>query len=151
MQADVHAAPKRPILAQLNRALNLIAGPVEHTDRIACLELPMKLESEMNDRCHWAKRYKRFQTQKRLVMLGLQSKLSKKPRLPLIVELTRIGTRGRALDTDNLQSSAKAVRDAIATFLGVDDSDPRIEWRYAQGRGPRFVVRIELLTPPRKI
>jgi hypothetical protein len=36
------------------------------------------------------------------------------------------------LDSDNLSASCKAVRDAIAQFLGVDDASDRLHWVYRQ-------------------
>lgn len=39
------------------------------------------------------------------------------------------------LDDDNLRSALKAVRDGIAEKLGIDDRDPRVEWRYGQRKG----------------
>ena len=36
------------------------------------------------------------------------------------------------LDSDNLSASFKAVRDAIAAFLGVDDASARLHWIYQQ-------------------
>lgn len=40
--------------------------------------------------------------------------------------------RKRTLDTDNLAFAVKALRDAIAASLGVDDGDPRLRWEYGQ-------------------
>ena len=48
------------------------------------------------------------------------------------VLMTRIAPR--ALDSDNLVSSMKAVRDGIADALGHDDRDARIAWECAQRR-----------------
>ena len=50
--------------------------------------------------------------------------------LPAVVTLTRLG--GKSLDGDNLQRAMKAVRDMVAAWLGVDDADKRIKWRYRQ-------------------
>lgn len=47
-----------------------------------------------------------------------------------IVQIVRYGRR--SLDLDNLASAYKACRDLIAGQLGIDDNDPRIEWRYDQ-------------------
>lgn len=52
----------------------------------------------------------------------------------------------RELDSDNLQSSLKALRDAVAEWLGVDDRDKRVTWEYGQVliKGtPGVIVRIE--------
>lgn len=54
--------------------------------------------------------------------------------------------RQRVLDDDNLASGFKATRDGVADWLGVDDGDKRLTWRYAQEKGaPKFYgVRIEV-------
>lgn len=67
-----------------------------------------------------------------------------RPSLPLVVTLVRIAPR--ELDDDNLRGAFKAMRDAVAEWLGVDDADPRVEWAYGQKRaGPReYRVGIEI-------
>ena len=64
------------------------------------------------------------------------------PGLPLEVELVRVAPR--SLDSDNLTSSLKAVRDGVADWLGVDDGDERVRWTYGQRKGkPReYLVEI---------
>jgi hypothetical protein len=52
------------------------------------------------------------------------------PSLPVVVRLERIGWN--ELDDDNLRPAFKAVRDAIAAWLGCDDRDRRIRWEYGQ-------------------
>jgi len=63
---------------------------------------------------------------------------------PVAITLTRIALR--VLDTDNLASGLKAVRDGVADALGVNDGSSRIEWRYAQERGKpgEYAVRVEI-------
>lgn len=48
----------------------------------------------------------------------------------LTITLTRLGPV--PLDSDNLAYSFKAVRDAIAKWLGIDDNDQRLTWDYRQ-------------------
>jgi len=64
------------------------------------------------------------------------------------ITLTRIAPR--ALDSDNLASGLKAVRDGVADALGVDDGTSRIEWRYAQERGKpgEYAVRVAIQPSP---
>lgn len=45
-----------------------------------------------------------------------------------------IAMRKRVLDDDNLTGGFKALRDAIARSLGVDDGDNRIRWECRQVR-----------------
>lgn len=90
--------------------------------------LPIKTVSEANRRDHWAARAKRAKAQRWAAFCYVPTHP-----LPCVVTLTRIGPR--LLDDDNLRGALKAVRDGIADRLGVDDADPRVEWRYAQRRG----------------
>jgi hypothetical protein len=60
------------------------------------------------------------------------------------ITLTRIAPR--ALDTDNLSSGLKAVRDGVADALNVDDGSSHIQWRYAQERSKpgEYAVRVAI-------
>src|SRR5690242_18788265 len=95
-----------------------------------CVELPLRLESLANRREHWAKRSKRAKVQRLTAW-----RMAKVHPLPCVVTITRIGPR--PLDTDNLAISAKHVRDGIADRLGINDNDPRVEWRYRQTKSER--------------
>jgi hypothetical protein len=63
-----------------------------------------------------------------------------------VVTLTRVSPR--PLDSDNLASSLKAIRDGIADTLGINDGDPRVTWAYEQAKcrkGEQGVrVRVEV-------
>ena len=61
---------------------------------------------------------------------------------PAVVTITRLAPT--SLDSDNLQGSAKHVRDAIAAWLGVDDRDPRVTWHVGQERQKTYGVRLAL-------
>lgn len=55
---------------------------------------------------------------------------------------------GTARDGDNLASSYKQLRDAIAASLGLDDADSWIDWEYSQvrTRGQRgTIVKMEMI------
>lgn len=96
------------------------------------IELPIRIESEANLREHWAKKAKRAREQRLTVHYSLTG--ARRPvNWPLVVTLTRIAPR--ALDTDNLARGFKAVRDAVAAWLGIDDGSERIVWRYGQEKG----------------
>lgn len=66
--------------------------------------------------------------------------------LPAVVTLTRLG--GKSLDGDNLQRAMKAVRDVVAKWLGCDDADKRIRWRYRQR--PAWVMGCRIQVRERK-
>lgn len=64
----------------------------------------------------------------------------------LVVSL--IALRRRPLDPDNNAASFKALQDAIAASLGLDDGDARLVWQYQQmhtfGR-EGVLVRLEIV------
>lgn len=63
--------------------------------------------------------------------------------LPLTVTVTRL-SRGTLDAHDGLPASCKPVIDAVATWLGIDDADPRVTWQVRQEKAAGFGVRIEI-------
>jgi hypothetical protein len=128
------------------------------------LTLPIKTVSEANSRGRWQKGGGRKAKQRKAVRAALDAWKAAdvdrgRPAMGRVfaaggielhawdVLLTRITPSSRGLDPgDNLPMSQKAVRDEIATWLGVDDRDPRVGWSYAQEKGPKlyYGVRIEI-------
>lgn len=105
---------------------------------IAAYEIPVKMVSEANRHEHFRYRQMRARQQRAAAKLATSAALSGLTvGLPLLVVITRVSPRG--LDSDNLQGSAKHVRDGIADVLGVDDRDERVIWRVRQERGPAKV------------
>lgn len=114
--------------------------------------VPVATVSELNSRGHWRERHRRAKQQKELTTLLLRTHGSFDSREnppPYRVKLTRISPRP-IRDSDNLYSSTKAVRDAVALFLGVDDADVvpggKVTWSVEQCSEPRYAVRIEIET-----
>jgi hypothetical protein len=109
------------------------------------LELPLRLVSEANQR-GWSHKAQRAKGQRGPTKLALQARFGTiATDGHVVVTLTRIGPR--LLDDDNLASSAKAVRDGVADWLGIDDGDAaRVSWRYAQEAVGvrRYGVRIDV-------
>lgn len=105
--------------------------------------IPIRLPSAANLREHWRVRHRRTKEQRNLVTMFLGKPTH--PALPVTVRLTRIAPR--ALDGDNLQSAFKAIRDSVASWLGVDDADERVVWKYAQAKGgaKRYAIEIEVV------
>lgn len=121
------------------------------------IETPIVVVSEANARDHHhakAGRIRRQQQATLAALAGLPLRPLLLAHLRLRVTLTRLGAK--ALDDDNLSGAFKAVRDAVAHHLGVDDG-PRgpITWAYAQEAHRRHRltpgIRIEIATPaPRR-
>lgn len=111
------------------------------------VHVPVATVSELNRRDHWAERHRRSKQQKELTTLLLRTA---RPSAPLVapyrVKLVRIAP-GAIRDSDNLAAATKAVRDAVAAFLGVDDADVMgngdVRWSVAQERGP-YGLRVEI-------
>lgn len=105
-------------------------------------DLPIRIESVANKREHWGKKAARTKLH-RFAAIAVAPHA-----LPCVVTLIRVAPR--TLDGDNLQSGFKALRDGIAKRLGVDDADPRVEWKYGQQRGKakEYAARVEIEAAP---
>lgn len=121
------------------------------------LAIAMRTVSEANQREHWSARARRVSAQRQTIGRALASHgehlVALRAAPCIVVELTRVAPR--ALDSDNAVGAMKAVRDAIAAWIGIDDGSSRYEWRYAQRRGPASVmiafaitIRKGLVIPP---
>lgn len=127
------------------------------------LYIELKTVSEANCSQHWLAKFRRHRSQQRIVQLGMQSHTGKIP-LPCTVRLTRMAPG--TLDTDNLQSAFKWIRDEVSEILipekkkcfvteegrmrilkGRADDDPRITWVYDQKRSKIYAVLIEIILP----
>ena len=78
------------------------------------------------------------------------AKFGTPPPAPLTITITRVAPA--ELDTDNLAASAKHVRDGVSDWLGINDKDKRLQWRYEQEKqgkgvyGVKVRVQTRLLT-----
>ena len=142
----LHSGPKSPAPA----------GPPTITppsDWRVALDLPgLKLVSRSNAREYWRARYNRDQAeaaQVRLAWTGVNLR-DWQPPLPIIITMLRMG--GRPMDDDNLAGAFKAVRDALAALLGVDDGNPGVAWKCRQTAsaepGVRVTIRPKWTPPP---
>jgi hypothetical protein len=133
----------RPTLrrVQMKRALSI--ARLQGDDGSIGIELPIRIQSEQNLREHWATRARRAKRQRRMVADALLAMgRHRAPPLPVVVTLTRLAPR--KLDDDNAVGGHKHVRDQVAAWLGVDDADQRVEWRYAQERANAYACRIAI-------
>ena len=123
---------------------------------IASCFVPVPAVSEANRKGHepWRKSQKRHLAQKEHTLLTLRSWATDNQTAirelvlasPSIVRLTSVSVQQP--DDDNLASSVKYYRDAVAFWLGIDDKDPRVrfvpKWERWRGKGQRG-VRIEFV------
>lgn len=115
---------------------------------LQCVIPGLKLVSEANVRQHWAEKARRVKSQRAITLAVLRvhfgTKASEKFAAPYVVTITRVGPR--RLDSDNATGSAKAVRDAVAEWLALDDGDTqRVTFRVQQETGREYAVRIEVV------
>jgi len=127
-------------------------------------KLSIRTLSEANCSEHWSKKHKRHKEQQfyvRWALLNHFKDRKDKVNLPCTVKMIRMAPR--SLDSDNLVSSFKWIRDEISECLfqekktfcvlksgkikqikGRLDSDPRITWLYDQEKSKLYWVRIEI-------
>lgn len=123
------------------------------TPPLGRLQFPMRTERGQNAREHWRDRHRRVADEKLATswsLFGAFGHVNPWP-LPLVVTLTR-GAPSNGLDDDNLCASLKTVRDAVASWLDVDDKHRDVvRYRYAQERAKReWFVRIEFAPMPQE-
>lgn len=107
--------------------------------------VPIRTARGPNAREHWSARTKRVKKERHATGWLLRSVT--KPPVPCSVRLTRVAP-SNGLDDDNLQGSLKAVRDAVAEWLGVDDRlSEQVRYVYGQRRGA-WSVEIEFGVSP---
>lgn len=103
--------------------------------------IPVRTRSRVNQREHYRLTAKRSQEEHSAVG-WVMPRLS--PAWPVVVVMTRIGPGTRPMDDDGLGTALKAIRDAVAERLGIDDGDRRIGWVPRQERGKVHGVRVEV-------
>lgn len=101
--------------------------------------VPIETKSTSNLREHHMARARRVKHERGAVTLRMPR--WEGPPL-LVVRLTRVAPR--RLDDDNLRGALKAVRDAVAARLRIDDASPLVSWDYAQEKGEAS-VRVDIM------
>jgi hypothetical protein len=102
---------------------------------------------EANRRDHWAVKRARARVQQghalaSLYNLGAEVKRRFSDAPTIRVKLVRLG--GKKLDSDNLVSGFKAVRDAVAQWLKIDDGSDRFRFECDQEPAKEKGFRIEI-------
>lgn len=112
--------------------------------------LPIETVSEANSTEHWSKKHVRHRSQKKLIWVWF---LINQPVICLPCKITLIRLASRRLDSDNLQSAFKYIRDAISQEIldpthlksaGFSDSDPRITWHYDQKSAKSKGIKVQI-------
>lgn len=127
----------RPLVAVTHgpHPRNAATGQLGPLDAVSVF-VPIETPSVANLRLHWAAKARLVHRQRAAVaLLWPQDARGRRLVGGGTVTLTRQSAKGRLLDDDNLASAMKAVRDAVADQLDVDDGDLRVTWCYEQRRG----------------
>jgi len=107
--------------------------------------IPVFTLSEANASEHWTKKKKRKDLQKKWIWIFFKKE---KPIISLPCHIKLIRTSKRFLDSDNLPTSMKYIRDAIADQIfpglspGQADNDSRISWEYDQIKSQQLGIII---------
>lgn len=112
--------------------------------------VPLRTTNGQNAREHHMVRHRRVRAERAAIAWALATRTP--PAGPVRVLMTRVSPPGatgvwQPLDAhDNLRGALKAPVDAVAQWLGRDDADPSIEWRYAQrqGRAGQWAVEVQV-------
>lgn len=110
---------------------------------VGTIRMALRTGTGLNDREHWATKMRRVKSEHQFTAWAIAASKLGRPHAPIAVLLTRVSPATRRTDDDNLRGGLKSVRDSVAAWIGIDDGDSRIEWRYAQERGD-WGVRIDL-------
>jgi Holliday junction resolvase RusA-like endonuclease len=139
--AGVAPKPKRPPPDVRTRS----SGRWSITLTLAC-RVVSEANRSRND--HWVVKKRRGDAQREALANALRDAGLTDHTVPLPVLVTWVRVGRQVMDTDNLAGSAKALRDAMAKWIGVDDGDTdSVKWSYEQRSGDAGVeVRIENLT-----
>lgn len=107
------------------------------------ITIPLKTISTSNARLNRFKLAAMTKAQRSTTKHALGS-VALPPAQPLTIVITRIGPKN--LDSDNLATSQKGVRDGVADWLGVDDGSPLLDWQYQQRSGSKtYEIEIEVI------
>jgi len=115
------------------------------------LSIPVKTVSESNDHSHWTSKHKRHRIQKQAIWSAFKEG-NVQVSTPCHIKLTRLAPG--TLDSDNLSSALKFVRDTVASQIipglapGRADDDKLITWDYSQEKNKEYAIRIEIYDVP---
>lgn len=121
---------------------------------IVAVDVPLLVQSVLNLRETWPQRSRRVAKEREIVTKALRDQAGTGSLLPatwprLLVTLTR--RAGKRLDDDNATAGCKAVRDAVAAWLEVDDGSPRVVWVVQQEAHKRYVNTPSVLVEVRAL
>jgi hypothetical protein len=147
----VHNCRHAPVSADLyQQAVDNLAALIALRDghQLLRLRLPLAVETEANKRGdHWSKFRKRNNEQRLVVRLKAGEGGRSPPPHSQRVMVRIVVERPRELDSDNLSTAVKSLRDGVADWLArpSHDADPLTAWRVEYLKATSDHVTIEVL------
>ena len=115
------------------------------------LKIPIKTVSEANKTGeHWTQKHKRHKAQRCIIAKYWMCKILGQP-IPTRAKITFTRIAPRSLDSDNLQSAFKTIRDQLCELItgitqkGRADSGDRFQYEYNQRKGESKEYAIEIM------
>lgn len=146
MGIKVQGAPQQCVDQAMMGVTSCTRTGHELTD--VTITLPIRVQSEANQREHWAK--KRARTAQHRAVAGMMVERTGiarhiVPEDRICVTFTRLfPRRGKPMDSDNLAGAHKAARDGVADALGIDDGSERYDWVYQQTKAADYGVQVRI-------
>jgi hypothetical protein len=147
----VHNCRHAPVSADLyQQAVDNLAALIALRDghQLLRLRLPLAVETEANKRGdHWSKFRKRNNEQRLIVRLKAGEGGRGPPSRDQRIMVRIVVERPRELDSDNLSTAVKSVRDGVADWLSREkhDADPLTVWRVEYAKAGMEMVLIEVI------
>lgn len=104
--------------------------------------LPILTKSEANERGYWTVKARRAKQQRSNTTTLMRAYAGKCTRVPDAITLVRIAPR--ALDSDNLATALKAIRDGIQDWCGIDDRKLTFAYEQRRGKPHQYAVEVRL-------
>lgn len=131
---------RAPVAAARQRGELVEASAHRDGPRVTLVAKGLRLGLTKNSRLHPQAEARARRRERQVIdraLVGIAA-----PPGPWRVVITRLGPR--AMDTDNVCTSAKGVRDAVAAWLGIDDGDERIAWEVRGEIARGHAVRVQI-------
>jgi hypothetical protein len=130
-----------PVTQENELSGNIASDTLNAPAYVATVLVPLEAQSLNKRDSHFMTRSKRVKKIRSETYLCLRS-IKTKPVLPCTVMMCRLANSTGLDPHDNLPGSLKPFSDGVADWLGIDDRDPRITWKFSQRRGKLFGVEI---------
>lgn len=137
-------------MKEMNPAYMATFVNIDPWTRELLVQLPVRIRSVANLREHWGACAKRSSDHKSAVTAVLNTTrwAPSVREADVIFDVTLVRYGAKSMDDDNLAGGFKAVRDAVAHYLDVDDGGPLIRFEYRQVTPSPYGIAIRIIEVP---